>query len=143
MLTKSSDTVAVALTEIFILLAMFPLYVASIRAELDTVIEESRFSCQASYPALDSFINETLRLYPAALQSSQKVTPPQGITIGTVHIPGDTVVNMSPYQLHRDPRNFRGPTEFIPERWTTEPEMTLNRNAYIAFSMGKQPSHSA
>ena len=136
-LTSSSDTTATALTEILILLAYYPAYVEAIRAELDQLFAESKFSCQTAYPVLESVINETLRLYPPTLFGSQRVTPSEGLQIDSVFIPGDTVVYMPHYQLHHDPRNFVRPEEFVPERWTTKSDMVLNRSAYIPFSMGK------
>lgn len=29
------------------------------------------------------------------------------------------------------------PEEWIPERFTTKPELTLNKNAFVAWSIGK------
>jgi cytochrome P450 len=112
-----------------------------LREEVEPLIAASSFSCQTSYPVLDSIVNETLRLYPPALFGSPRVTPSEGLRIGDIYIPGDTVVYMAHYQLHRDPRNFERPEEFVPERWTTKPEMILNRSAYMPFSMGNLSSH--
>jgi cytochrome P450 len=137
-----SDTTAIALTEVLILLAYYPAYVKAIRLELDPLFAESNFCCQTAYPVLESVINETLRLYPPALFGSPRVTPSEGLQIDTVFIPGDTVVYMPQYQLHHDPRNFVRPEEFLPERWTVKSDMILNRSAYIPFSMGKSfPSY--
>lgn len=38
--------------------------------------------------------------------------------------------------LHRDARNVAFPEHFIPERWTTNPEMVINKSAFMPFSMG-------
>ncbi len=35
------------------------------------------------------------------------------------------------------PRAFVQPNDFVPERWTTEPDLILNKNAFFPFSMGK------
>jgi len=109
-LQSFSDTTATALSEIFILLAHYPAYVSKIREEMDPVFTESRFSCQTSYPVLESVINEVLRLYPPVLFGSQRVTPPQGLQIGDVYIPGDMIVYMPTWQLHHDARstNYSG-----------------------------------
>lgn len=37
-----------------------------------------------------------------------------------------------------DERNFERPDEFIPERWTSKPELTKNASVYSPFSVGKQ-----
>ncbi|RDW71423.1 hypothetical protein BP6252_07986 [Coleophoma cylindrospora] len=130
------ETVATALTETFIILAYKPEYVAKLRGELDPVFASDSFSCQTAYPVLESIINEVLRLYPPILFAAQRVTPREGITIDSTFIPGDTVVFMPYHQLHRDPRNFVQPNEFIPERWTERSDMVLNRSAFIPFVIG-------
>lgn len=38
-----------------------------------------------------------------------------------------------------DERNFECPNEFIPERWTSKPELTKNASVYSPFSIGKYP----
>jgi cytochrome P450 len=35
-----------------------------------------------------------------------------------------------------DPRAFVQPDDFIPERWTSRPELTLRRDAFAAFGYG-------
>jgi cytochrome P450 len=104
---------------------------------MDSVFAESKFSCQTVYPVLESVINETMRLYPPVLFGSQRVTPPEGLRIGNVYIPGDIVVYMPTWQLHHDPRNFEKPDEFVPERWTSKSEMIFNRGAFLPFLIGK------
>jgi cytochrome P450 len=103
---------------------------------MDPIFLASAFSCQTAYPVLESVINETLRLYPPVLFGSQRVTPPEGLNIGNVYIPGDMVVYMPTWQLHHDARNFVRPDEFIPERWMEKSEMVLNRSAFLPFLIG-------
>lgn len=38
-----------------------------------------------------------------------------------------------------DERNFERPNEFIPERWTSKPELTKNASVYSPFSIGQYP----
>ncbi|PVH70062.1 putative benzoate 4-monooxygenase cytochrome P450 [Cadophora sp. DSE1049] len=145
-----SDTTATALTTLFTLLASSPDLVSQIRQEIDPKLSSNppTFSCSTSYPILDSIINETLRLYPPTLFASQRtnlVIPllipssplkPKSLVEKETYIPADTILSMPTYTLHRDPRNFSRPAEFIPERWTTRPELVLNRQAFIPFSTG-------
>jgi cytochrome P450 len=35
------------------------------------------------------------------------------------------------------PEAFQHPDEFIPERWTTRPELVLDDRAYAPFSVGE------
>jgi cytochrome P450 len=52
------------------------------------------------------------------------------------YIPGNTIVSMPPFAINHDPRNFEQPEDFIPERWTSRPELVLNKGAFIPFSTG-------
>ncbi|KAF8850804.1 cytochrome P450 [Acephala macrosclerotiorum] len=131
-----SDTTATALPEIFIFLAHHPEYVQKIREEMDPIFATSKYSCQVAYLVLESVINETLRLYHPVLFGSQRVTPPQGLQIGDKWVPGDMVVYMPSWQLRHDARNFVDTDEFVPERWTTKPEMILNKSAFLPFLIG-------
>jgi len=58
------------------------------------------------------------------------------MTINGHYIPGNTIVFMPPFAINRDPRNFEQPEQFIPERWTSRPELVLNKGAFIPFSTG-------
>lgn len=85
---------------------------------------------------LEAVINESMRIWPSVFWGSQRVTPPEGMTINDHFIPGNTIVNMPLFPLFRDPRNFVRPDEFIPERWNSRPELVLNKGAFIPFSTG-------
>ncbi|RBA18140.1 hypothetical protein FPRO05_11156 [Fusarium proliferatum] len=41
--------------------------------------------------------------------------------------------------MYRDERCFEKPNEFIPERWTTRPELIKDASVYAPFSTGKSP----
>ncbi|KAI9645352.1 hypothetical protein NHQ30_006088 [Ciborinia camelliae] len=131
-----SDTTASALSVLFILLANYPEYQARLLEEVTPMFKDETYSNTKSSPLLDGIIQETLRLYPPVTFTSQRVIPKDGLNIGSVYIPGDTIVSIATWQLHRDPRNFTSPNQFIPERWATRPELILDKLAYLPFSMG-------
>ena len=82
---------------------------------------------------MDNIINETLRLKPPVPGGLPRVTPPQGLQIDEVYIPGDTVVGVPTYTLQRDPRYFEQPLEFIPERWEG---VNVEKSPFLPFSKG-------
>ncbi|KAF7867161.1 hypothetical protein EAF04_005245 [Stromatinia cepivora] len=131
-----SDTTASTLSVLFILLANYPQYQAQLLKELTSIFKDEKYSNARTSPLLDGIIQEALRLYPSVTFTSQRVIPKDGLSIGTVYLPGDTIVSIATWQIHRDPRNFKDPNLFIPERWTTRPEFVLNKSAYLPFSMG-------
>lgn len=97
---------------------------------------KATYSCQRPLPLLDAVIQESLRLWPSLFFLGQRVTPPEGLQLGSTFIPGNTIVQLQPFVINRDPRNFVSPNEFMPERWTTRPDLVINRDAFIPFSTG-------
>jgi cytochrome P450 len=63
-------------------------------------------------------------------------TPPQGIVVNGIHIPGNTTVGMGAYEIQRDARYYGSPDSFIPERWLGEGPEPFDRNAFLTFSYG-------
>ncbi|KAF2131445.1 cytochrome P450 [Dothidotthia symphoricarpi CBS 119687] len=133
-ISAGSETTSTALTFAFINLATHPEYMRAVRKEFrDTTADTD---CQCSRPLLDAVIHESMRLRPSVFFASQRVTPPEGMSINGHFIPGNMIISMPPFAMNRDARNFVDPDEFIPERWTTKPELVLNKSAYNPFSTG-------
>ena len=88
---------------------------------------------------MEAIINETLRLKPAVPSGQPRVTPPEGLQIDEVWIPGDGNVVVPQYILQRDNRNFPEGDKFVPERWLIEnkKKMILNEQAYFPFQLGE------
>lgn len=86
---------------------------------------------------LDAVINEVMRLHPPVPSGTQRMTPPEGLWISGRFIPGDTIVQVPSYTVFRDERSFEFPNEFIPERWTSRPELVKDKSVYIPFNIGK------
>ncbi|KAL4901938.1 hypothetical protein BDW74DRAFT_169892 [Aspergillus multicolor] len=130
-----SDTTAAALAIIFFCLATMPKIARQLQEELDKQDGLSHRSL-VEIDFLEGIINEALRLYPAVPSGTQRITPPEGITISDVYLPGDVLVQSPLYTIFRDPRNFERPLEFLPTRWTTEPHLVKNKAVYIPFNAG-------
>lgn len=82
---------------------------------------------------IDHLIHETLRLRPPVPMGFPRQTPPEGLQIDEVYIPGDVIVNVNTWAIQRDERYFDSAAEFIPERWeTASPESA----AYMPFQRG-------
>lgn len=131
-----SDTTANALSAIFTILASDQECQEKLRKEVNKSFEDGSYTCDRPQDVLDSIIKETLRICPPVLFAPQRMSPKGGIRIGDVQFPGDTILTFSPYSLHHDKRNFVQPDDFIPERWTTRPELIINKGAYVPFTMG-------
>ncbi|KAB2572194.1 putative benzoate 4-monooxygenase cytochrome p450 protein [Lasiodiplodia theobromae] len=135
-----SDTSAATLAAVMYLLGKNPHMQPKLQQEVDDAIASTEgdfsYSALINKPMLDGVINEALRLYPPVPTGLQRLTPPEGLMIAGRFVPGDTLVSVPCWSAHRDPRNFPKPEDFIPERWSSMPELALHKEALIPFSAG-------
>ncbi|KAF7846282.1 hypothetical protein BT93_L4670 [Corymbia citriodora subsp. variegata] len=134
-----SDTTAASLTALFFELALHKEEMKQVQEEVDQYFEQNPAADAHSLSKLsylDAVINEALRLHPPVPSGVQRFTPPEGIQIGSVFVPGETIIQVPLHTAFRDERNFARPDEFVPERWTTKPELTINAVTYAPFSIG-------
>jgi cytochrome P450 len=83
---------------------------------------------------MDAVLSETLRLYPPAYVFGRRALRPT--VVGDASIPAGTIVLMSPWAMHRDPRFFEDPDDFRPERWLEGLASRLPKFAFFPFSGG-------
>ncbi|BCS18635.1 cytochrome P450 [Aspergillus puulaauensis] len=137
-----SDTTSGALSAIFYELARHPEEIKKLRAELEAFVGEGENKYEflnskiAHLNHLNGVINEVLRLYPAVPSALQRKTPPEGIVVDGVHVPGDTHVYCPLYVVGRSELAYAQPDEFIPERWYSRPELVRHKSAFAPFSLG-------
>lgn len=158
-IVAGADTSFSVLVNLCFRLAANPQYQAQLRDEVAIAFSTNEPGSMAvNWPALSScaflaaLINETLRLHPPVPSGMQRLTPPEGLIIpfesklsskttaasdkNTIHIPGNSVVSVPTYSIQRSPRYFADPNSFIPERWTTRPELIIDKRAWCPFSLG-------
>ncbi|MBZ5677451.1 MAG: cytochrome P450 [Acidobacteriia bacterium] len=129
------ETTANALTWAWYLLSQNPEAEATFHAELDRVLG-GRLPSFEDLPQLrytESIFAETLRTFPPAWGIGRRAL--EDFPVGEFVIPARSVVLMSPYVVHRDPRWFPDPTSFRPERWLEE-HPTRPKFAYFPFGGG-------
>ena len=85
-------------------------------------------------PYLDWVINETLRLRPSVPGGLARVTPPEGLMVDDVFIPGDTVTSVPTYTMQRDERYWPDALSFKPERWEG---LSTEKVPWIPFTRGQ------
>ncbi|KAK2488071.1 Cytochrome P450 monooxygenase fck2, partial [Fusarium oxysporum f. sp. albedinis] len=135
-----SDTTAASLTCLFFELAINPQALHNVQEEIDRYhLEYSTLDHQnlSKLSYLQACINESIRLYPLLPSGLQRITPPEGLQVGSIRLPGDTIVSIPSYAFNRDERLFKNADQFIPERWTTMTELTRDSSLFTPFSIGK------
>ena len=130
------ETTALALTYSLYLLASHPECQARLAEEVGRVLggRAPGLADLESLAYTDAVVQEAMRLYPPAwVMARQALTD---VEIGGFHFGKGAEFVMSPWVLHRDPRNFEDPGAFNPERWEGDFAQRLSRFAYFPFGGG-------
>jgi cytochrome P450 len=130
------ETTANALAWTWYLLSSAPDVEARLHEEIDRVLG-GRLPTMADMPSLpfaEQVVTESMRLYPPAWIIGRRAI--DAYPVGDYLLPPRTIVIISPYVLHRDPRRFSEPDRFLPERWTPEFKASLPPFAYVPFGGG-------
>ncbi|KAF5642512.1 pisatin demethylase cytochrome P450 [Fusarium tjaetaba] len=135
-----SDTTSSSTTCLLHNLVLHPDVLAKLQAEIDeykNTHDEYDLVSLSKLQYLQACIDESLRLYPVVPSGVPRMTPPEGMQLDDVYIPGDTIIHSPSYTMYRDERCFEKPNEFIPERWTTKPELIKDASVYAPFHTGR------
>lgn len=95
-----SDTSFSAATNVFFNLARDRALAHNLQQALDDVPDMSEHNLR-KIVLLNAVIYETLRLCPPAAAGVQRITPKEGIRIGENYIPGNVLVQIPIYSIHR------------------------------------------
>ncbi len=131
------ETTSNALTWTFYLLSQHPDVQRTLYEELDSVLDgrTPQFSDLEHLPYTEMIVKESMRLLPPAWTLSARQAN-EDIEIDGYFIPKDQTLFISPYAHHHNPRHFKDPERFDPERFSKENEKALPRFAYIPFGAG-------
>ena len=130
------DTTSLGLTWTWYLLSQNPEYEAQLHEELDRVLQ-GRMPTMEDYPNLTftrKVFEESMRLYPPIYIISRQAV--EAFSVGDFIIPADTIVLMSPYLIHRDPRFHQEPNVFDPYHSEKRTGKSTSRYEYFPFSVG-------
>ncbi len=135
----SSETTAMVLTWLWLLLEEHPDVAARLQAEIDEVVGEGP-AVPEDIPRLvytRMVLQETLRLYPAGWFLPRRVM--EDAEIGGVQIKAGSSVLVTPYATQRLEEFWERPDEFDPERFApgrSESEERRHRYSYFPFGGG-------
>lgn len=138
LLLAGHETTANAFAWTWHLLAHHPEVEARLHAEVDAVLE-GRLPGAEDMPQLPYtrwVFAETMRCYPPAWVIARRALEP--ISLGPLELPQDSLVMMSQWVTHHDPRHYPDPFRFDPDRWTPEAMAERPRFAYYPFGGGSR-----
>jgi cytochrome P450 len=138
LLLAGHETTANALAWTWDALTRHPAAEERLHAELDAVLGD-RDPVPADYPRLTftrDVVAEAMRLRPPAWILGRRVIRP--IKLGDWDVPAGSVVLVSQLVTHRNPRLWREPDAFRPERWSNGETAGLPRFAYFPFGGGNR-----
>ena len=130
------ETTALALTWTMYLLSRHPDIERALHDEVDRVLaeREATFADVEALPYTRMVIQESMRLFPPVFSLSREALADD--EVGTHSIRAGSVVTISPYITHRNPRLWKDPLRFDPERFTPDRIKTRHRFAYLPFGGG-------
>jgi cytochrome P450 len=130
------ETTANALLWSWYLLSQNPECEAKFHAELNDVLggRLPGFDDVPKLPYTTGVFSEALRMFPPAWAMGRRAK--QDYKIAEYRIPAGSILIMSPWVSHRDPRWFAEPEKFDPERWRPEIAEKLPKFAYFPFGGG-------
>ena len=130
------ETTANLLTWTWHLLAGHPEVEHRLHAEVDTVLGDRTATAEdvPRLPYVRQVLAESMRLFPPAWVIGRK--PLQPYPVAGYEAPTGSLVLVSQYIVHRDPRWWPAPERFDPSRWTAEASADRPRFAYFPFGAG-------
>lgn len=132
------DTMATALMWTWHLLSQNPKVEARLHEEVDEVLTDGRPATMNDIPNLvytERVLAESMRIYPPTWRLVRRAIT--DFSLGEYVIRNGSLVVVSQYAMHRDPRFFPEAESFDPDRWT--PEGRASRPAYSYFPFGGGP----
>src|SRR6185436_99095 len=118
-------------------LSQRPAEAAKLHEEIDRVLEgrPPAFEDLENLPYTRAFIDETLRLYPAAPGLSNRVALADDVVAGRKIKKGEMVI-VFPWVLNRHRKLWDDPDRFDPSRFLPGNNRDRSRFAYIPFGAG-------
>ena len=130
------ETTATTLTWVFYALLQHPEVEAKLHAELDSVLNGRlpELADLENLPYTLQVIQETMRVYTVVPSIAREANAADEIK--GVRIPKNAVIQINIWYMHRDPKYWKDPEVFMPERFSPEHTSGRHRFSYLPFSGG-------
>jgi cytochrome P450 len=130
------ETTAATMSWAFYLLSQHPEIEERVRAEIKSVLNGRvpTFADLPKFVYLQQVLHEVLRLYPSAYMFAREAVTDD--LLDGYPVPAKTLIFISPFVTHRDPKYWPDPERFDPERFTPEQVASRPRHSYYPFGEG-------
>jgi cytochrome P450 len=135
-LIAGHETTAMAIAWSCAMISRNPILRHMLRAEVDAVLG-GRLPTLADLPKLEftgMIVEEALRLYPPFWSISRKALADDAL--GDYRIPAGSTLMLCPYVTHRNPRYWKNPEAFDPQRFSAAEREARPKYAYYPFGGG-------
>lgn len=131
------DTTSLALTWTWYVLSQHPAVESALHAEIDWVLDGRTPTIDdvERLPYTRMVFLEAMRLYPPIYAIAREAV--EAFPVGGYLVPRGTLVLLSPFVMHRDPRYYPDPDRFDPRRW--DAQAALKRPGFTYFPFGGGP----
>ncbi|KAK9966094.1 hypothetical protein ABG768_003223 [Culter alburnus] len=139
LLLAGVDTISSTLSWSLYELSRHPDIQNALRDEVQSVMKGRTVpdaSDVAAMPLMKAVMKEILRLYPV-IPANARVITDKDIKVGGYLIPRNTLITLCHYATSRDPKHFRDPDAFVPQRWLSRSEGS-HPYASVPFGVGKR-----
>lgn len=138
MMIAGYDTTAFIIGAATVLLAQYPEARQRLRAEVEAArangMTPDRFARDVPFARL--VVAETLRLYPPIPFMHRPLL--EGQVIAGQALSEGTIVTASAWVSHHNPKLFKDPLKFDPDRFSPERRAEIPKHAYFPFGMGQR-----
>ncbi|RDL42248.1 uncharacterized protein BP5553_02227 [Venustampulla echinocandica] len=135
-----SETTATLLSGVTYYLTTHPSIYAKLTEEIRTAFkteDEINIVSVNNLTYMLAVLSETLRIYPPAPASFNRVTPPEGCMVAGHFVPGNAIVAVNQWSANHSTLNFTRPWDFVPERWLGDAEFKDDKGKVVQpFSVG-------
>nr|XP_054767382.1 cytochrome P450 2J2-like [Lytechinus pictus] len=136
-----TDTTAVVTSWAILLLAIHPDVQQKIQTELDTVIGRGRQPTTEDRPQLpycNATLAEVMRIRPVLPVSVPHMTS-DDVSLGGYSIPKGAIIVPNLWAVHHDPREWKDPEDFNPDRFLSKDGKVFQKNdAWMPFGVGRR-----
>ncbi|KAG8195598.1 hypothetical protein JTE90_017896 [Oedothorax gibbosus] len=137
-----SDTVNHTFIWLLVSMAEHPEKQLKVHQELDTVLGENgtiKYAERTKVPYTFATIMESMRWKTLVPIDTLRIFS-EDTTLQGYHIPKDTIIVSNIWAIHNDPKYWKNPEKFEPERFILEDGKSVNLkpDSYVPFSFGRR-----